>query len=249
MKCIRERFGQTGWEKSSLFDILAHRKDREGLHGQILFDGSSPPDSFKYMVGYVIQTDTICKTLTARENLMFSTNIRLPGEVSYEECVGRVTKIISDLGLNSCADTRIGTEFIRGVSGDERKRTCIGMELVLAPKIFFLNEPTIGLDATTARNIMQCLSKLSTEGCEMYYHGQAKDLLDYFSQQGYTCESHDNLADFVIIVLIDVNQKADTLEKLHLAYENSSMNKSIMELKRQQLVDDHFARRTNKKIT
>ncbi|CAF4068616.1 unnamed protein product [Rotaria sp. Silwood1] len=84
---------------------------------------------------------------------------------------------------------------------------------------------------------------------EMYYHGQAKDLLDYFSQQGYTCESHDNLADFVIIVLIDVNQKADTLEKLHLAYENSSMNKSIMELKRQQLVDDHFARRTNKKIT
>ncbi|CAF5120516.1 unnamed protein product, partial [Rotaria sp. Silwood1] len=116
---------------------------RERLHGQILFDGSPPPDSYKYMVGYVIQRDTICKTLTARENLMFSTNIRLPREVSYEERAERVTKIISDLELNSCADTRIGIEFIRGVFGDERKRTCIGMELVLAPKIFFLDEPTI----------------------------------------------------------------------------------------------------------
>ncbi|CAF4061728.1 unnamed protein product [Rotaria sordida] len=265
--------GQTGCGKSSLLDILAHRKDRRGLHGQILVDGLPPPDSFKYMVGYVIQKDTICETLTVQENLMFSANIRLPKEVSYTERVERVMKIISNLGLESCADTKIGTEFIRGVSGGERKRTCIGMELVLAPKIFFLDEPTTGLDATTARNVMQCLSDLSKEGrtiifsihqpsysifklfdtitllCqgEMYYHGQTKDLLDYFSRQSFTCESHDNPADFVINILIDAGQKVGALEKLKLAYENSSMSENIIELKRKQLAIDHFTRSTGQK--
>lgn len=97
------------------------------------------------MVGYVIQKDIICETLTVRENLMFSANIRLPKEISYSQRVARVIKIISDLGLELCADTRIGTDFERGVSGGERKRTCIGMELVLAPNMLFLDEPTTGL--------------------------------------------------------------------------------------------------------
>jgi ATP-binding cassette subfamily G (WHITE) protein 2 len=76
---------------------------------------------------------------------MFSANVRLPNDVSDDERRERVTKIIRDLGLESCADTRMGTEFLRGVSGGERKRTCIGMELVLSPKILFLDEPTTGL--------------------------------------------------------------------------------------------------------
>lgn len=96
------------------------------------------------MVGYVVQNDTICETLTVRENLMFSANIRLPGKVSYSERLEKVSKIISDFGLESCANTKIGTEFLRGVSGGERKRTCIGMELILEPKILFLDEPTTG---------------------------------------------------------------------------------------------------------
>ncbi|CAF4994422.1 unnamed protein product, partial [Rotaria magnacalcarata] len=75
---------------------------------------------------------------------MFSANIRLPRNVSHVERAERVAQIIFDLGLESCADTLIGTDFIRGVSGGERRRACIGMELVLAPKIFFLDEPTTG---------------------------------------------------------------------------------------------------------
>jgi ATP-binding cassette subfamily G (WHITE) protein 2 len=76
---------------------------------------------------------------------MFSANVRLPNDVSDDERRERVIEIIRDLGLESCADTRMGTEFLRGVSGGERKRTCIGMELVLSPKILFLDEPTTGL--------------------------------------------------------------------------------------------------------
>jgi ATP-binding cassette subfamily G (WHITE) protein 2 len=136
--------GPSGCGKSSLLDILADRKDPRGLSGQVLIDGLPPPPSFKYIVGYVVQDDIISGALSVRENLMFSANVRLPADVSVDERTARVTKVIQDLGLEACADTRMGTEALRGVSGGERKRTCIGMELVLAPKILFLDEPTTG---------------------------------------------------------------------------------------------------------
>ncbi len=103
------------------------------------------PTSYKYMVGYVVQDDIICGTLTVRENLSFSANVRLPSTVPMKERQQRVDQIIQELGLQACADTRIGTELLRGVSGGERKRTCIGMELVFSPKILFLDEPTTGI--------------------------------------------------------------------------------------------------------
>jgi len=145
-------------------DILADRKDPHGLSGQVFLDGCPPPPSFKYLVGYVVQDDIISGTLTVRENLMFSANVRLGNEVTDDERRERVNKVIEDLGLGSCADTRMGTEFLRGVSGGERRRTCIGMELVLQPKILFLDEPTTGLDASTARNVIECLQVLSETG-------------------------------------------------------------------------------------
>ena len=59
----------------------------------------------------------------------------------------------------NCADTRIGNEFIRGVSGGERKRCNIGMELIPSPGILFLDEPTTGLDASTAHSVMMLLKR------------------------------------------------------------------------------------------
>lgn len=82
--------------------------------------------------------------LTVRENLMFSANIRSPNDVPETERKARVKKVITDLGLESCADTIVGSRLLRGISGGERKRTTIGMELVLSPKILFLDEPTTG---------------------------------------------------------------------------------------------------------
>jgi ATP-binding cassette, subfamily G (WHITE), member 2 len=123
---------------------LADRKENRHLTGQVMIDGRSLPAAYKYIVGYVVQDDIISGTLTVRENLMFSANVRLPSAVLYDERKERVTKIIKDLGLMACADTYLGNEFRRGVSGGERKRTCIGMELVLSPTILFLDEPTTG---------------------------------------------------------------------------------------------------------
>jgi ATP-binding cassette subfamily G (WHITE) protein 2 len=75
---------------------------------------------------------------------MFSANVRLTGSQTMNERIELVNQIIVNLGLEKCADSRIGTHFIRGVSGGEKRRACIGMELVLSPKILFLDEPTSG---------------------------------------------------------------------------------------------------------
>ncbi|CAF3080566.1 unnamed protein product [Rotaria sp. Silwood2] len=136
--------GPSGCGKSSLLDILADRKDPKGMSGLILVDNEPRHPSFRYTVGYVVQEDICSGTLTVRENLSFSINLRMPKEVSISEKNDCVARVISELGLEACADTRVGTEFLRGVSGGEKKRTCIGMELVLSPKILFLDEPTTG---------------------------------------------------------------------------------------------------------
>jgi len=117
----------------------------QNVKGEMFIDGLPIDRSYKYMVGYVVQDDILSGTLTVKENLMFSANVRLSKEIQLNERKTRVETIIDELSLRACANTRIGTEFLRGVSGGERKRTCIGMELVLQPKILFLDEPTTGL--------------------------------------------------------------------------------------------------------
>lgn len=92
----------------------------------------------------LIIEDVISETLTVRENLLFSANVRLPHSIKANERIERVNQVIHDLDLHSCADTLVGTDFVRGVSGGEKKRTSIGMELVLYPNVLLLDEPTTG---------------------------------------------------------------------------------------------------------
>lgn len=65
------------------------------------------------------------------------------------------------MGIESCANTKIGGSIIRGISGGERKRTSIGVELVTNPPILFLDEPTTGLDSYTALKIVELISTLA----------------------------------------------------------------------------------------
>ncbi|CAF0814339.1 unnamed protein product, partial [Didymodactylos carnosus] len=109
--------------KTSLLDILADRKDRQGLTGKVLIDREPQLNDFKYRSGYVVQ-DNILITQEEKRNI--------------------VNQVICQLGLNECADSLVGTQFTRGLSGGECKRTNIGMELVVSPMIILLDEPTSG---------------------------------------------------------------------------------------------------------
>lgn len=219
--------GATGSGKSSFLDILAARKDPAGLMGVVLIDGAPQPPNFKCLSGYVVQDDVVMGTLTVRENLNFSAALRLPAYVSQKEKEQKVNKLIEELGLDRVADSRVGTQLIRGISGGERKRTNIGMELIIDPSVLFLDEPTTGLDASTANSVLLLLKRMANNGRtiilsihqprysiyrlfdsltllvngKQVYHGPAPSALDYFSDIGYTCETHNNPADFFLDVI------------------------------------------------
>ncbi|NWU04386.1 ABCG2 protein, partial [Urocynchramus pylzowi] len=219
--------GPTGSGKSSLLDILAARKDPHGLSGDILINGVPQPANFKCTSGYVVQDDVVMGTLTVRENLKFSAALRLPKSVKEQEKNERVNQIIKELGLSKVADSKVGTQFSRGVSGGERKRTNIGMELITDPAILFLDEPTTGLDASTANAVLLLLKRMSKQGRtiifsihqprysifrlfdnltllaagRVLYHGPAQHAIEYFQSIGYQCEPYNNPADFFLDVI------------------------------------------------
>ncbi|XP_058266442.1 broad substrate specificity ATP-binding cassette transporter ABCG2 isoform X1 [Hemibagrus wyckioides] len=219
--------GATGSGKSSFLDVLAARKDPKGLSGEVLIDGAPQPPNFKCLSGYVVQDDVVMGTLTVRENLRFSAALRLPTSISQKEKEEKVKRLIEELGLTKVADSRVGTQLIRGISGGERKRTNIGMELIIDPSVLFLDEPTTGLDASTANSVLSLLKRMSDHGRTIIlsihqprysiyrlfdtltllvsgrqvYHGPAQRALDYFSDIGFTCEPHNNPADFFLDVI------------------------------------------------
>ncbi|XP_069486258.1 broad substrate specificity ATP-binding cassette transporter ABCG2-like [Ambystoma mexicanum] len=219
--------GPTGCGKSSLLDVLAARKDPHGLSGEVLIDGVPQPPNFKCISGYVVQDDIVMGTLTVRENLEFSAALRLPGSVPPREKDERINQIIKELGLTKVENSKVGTAFLRGVSGGERKRTSIGMELITDPSILFLDEPTTGLDASTSNAVLLLLKRMSHQGKtiifsihqprysifklfdsltllasgRMMYHGKSQEALSYFQSIGYICESHNNPGDFFLDII------------------------------------------------
>ena len=137
-------------------------------------------------------------------------------------------RVIARLRLGKCADTVIGTEGLRrGISGGERKRTNVAIELVTSPALLFLDEPTSGLDSFTSLEVLKCLKELASDGrgvvCTIHqpssdlfslfdellflsegrvaYQGPAEAAMDYFLQLGHACPENYNPADFFIKVL------------------------------------------------
>ncbi|XP_064419137.1 broad substrate specificity ATP-binding cassette transporter ABCG2-like [Latimeria chalumnae] len=219
--------GPTGSGKTSLLDVLAARKDPYGLFGEVLIDGAPQPKNFKCISGYVTQNDVVMGTLTVKENLLFSAALRLPNSISFMDKEERVNHIIEELGLTKVINSKVGTEFIRGVSGGERRRTSIGMELITEPPVLFLDEPTTGLDASTANAVLTLLKRLSNRertiifsihqprysifklfdsltllaNGKVLYHGQSAEAQEYFASLGYECESFNNPADFFLDII------------------------------------------------
>uniref|UniRef100_A0A6Q2XHR2 ABC transporter domain-containing protein n=1 Tax=Esox lucius TaxID=8010 RepID=A0A6Q2XHR2_ESOLU len=242
--------GATGSGKSSFLDVLAARKDPAGLTGEVLIDGAPQPPNFKCLSGYVVQDDVVMGTLTVRENFRFSAALRLPSSISNKEKEDRINRLIEELGLTKVADSRVGTQLIRGISGGERKRTNIGMELIINPTVLFLDEPTTGLDASTANSVLLLLKRMSSHGRtiilsihqprysiyrlfdsltllvngKQVYHGPAQSTLDYFSNIGYTCEPHNNPADFFLDV---INGDSTSVSSNQIQKGDASVRESI----------------------
>ena len=100
--------------------------------------------------------------MSVRECLEFAAKLKLGG--SYEDKMKRVNDIITELRLQKCSSTKIGGALIKGVSGGERKRAAIGVELITDPMLLFLDEPTTGLDSYIAINVVETMKELALSG-------------------------------------------------------------------------------------
>ena len=105
--------------------------------GSIKFNGALPSDEVvRSLCSYVTQDDdALLPSLTVRETLRFAAGLRLPKWMSKQEKIKRAEDIILKLGLKDCADNIIGDEFVKGISGGERRRVTIAVQILTEPKI------------------------------------------------------------------------------------------------------------------
>uniref|UniRef100_A0A0D9VSM9 ABC transporter G family member 5 n=1 Tax=Leersia perrieri TaxID=77586 RepID=A0A0D9VSM9_9ORYZ len=157
--------GASGSGKSTLIDALANRIAKESLHGSVTLNGD-PVDShlLKVISAYVRQEDLLYPMLTVEETLMFAAEFRLPRSLPTREKQKRVKELIKQLGLGNAANTIIGDEGHRGVSGGERRRVSIGVDIIHDPIVLFLDEPTSGLDSTSAFMVVTVLKQIAQSG-------------------------------------------------------------------------------------
>ena len=110
------------------------------------------------------QDDLLLGTLSVRETITYSALLRLPSSLSKEEIDGTVEATIVEMGLQDCADGIVGNWHMRGLSGGEKKRLSIALEILTRPRLLFLDEPTSGLDSASAFFVMQTLRNIAGDG-------------------------------------------------------------------------------------
>lgn len=153
--------GPSGAGKSSLLNALAAQVPKSKnieLTGALEANGRDARDGGGFRKAYVQQEDVFYSQLTVRETL--ETAAKLGGA---EDVVKTTNALLKDLGLQACADTRVGDAKTRGISGGEKKRLALGVQLVGAPSVIFADEPTSGLDSFQAQRVMETLSNLARE--------------------------------------------------------------------------------------
>ncbi len=115
------------------------------MTGDVLVNGRHTKLSYG-MAAYVTQQDDLIGTLTVQETIYYSANLRLPDRMPKADKKAIIESVIVEMGLHDCANTAIGNWHLRGLSGGERRRVSIALEILTRPRMLFLDEPTSGLD-------------------------------------------------------------------------------------------------------
>ncbi|GME93454.1 unnamed protein product [[Candida] boidinii] len=240
--------GPSGSGKSSLLNLISGRVSsslmtRYSSSGKVYFNEYAVNDKvIRSICSYVSQDDdNLLSSITVKETLMFAARLRLSRSgLSYSQIENRVMGIILKLGLRDCQNTLIGSELVKGVSGGEKRRVSIGIQLLNDPKVLFLDEPTSGLDSFTASSILEILENLTKEGKtvimtihqprfdlfnrfgsvlllakggQVGFNGSPNELVEYFNKLGYPVPTFTNAADHVLDI-ISYNMQNEPISRI-----------------------------------
>ncbi|GAA5870410.1 hypothetical protein JCM8547_004025 [Rhodosporidiobolus lusitaniae] len=226
--------GPSGAGKSSLLQILAGRLNSGSFSdfsslGSITLNGHPFDSSLSSLVAFCQQEDDHhLPALTVRETLRYAARLRLGRERTLAQCDARAEEVLRMLGLKQCADNIGGNDLLKGISGGEKRRLSLAVELLSDPAVLYADEPLSGLDAYTARNVSQSLRDLANQGRTIVvsvhqprtdiwktfdnvlllakggltaYSGSTSDILKAFEAVGETCPRDFNPADFILDVV------------------------------------------------
>ncbi|KAL4552298.1 hypothetical protein Ndes2526B_g06517 [Nannochloris sp. 'desiccata'] len=159
--------GPSGCGKTSVLDCLSGRKTSGIIDpkAKIHYNGSSASqDYLRKNVGYTEQQDTLLSMLTPFEMLLYTSELKHSRHQPLSDKKSQVLGLLTQLGLNECKNTVIGSPTRRGISGGEAKRVNIGLALITSPKVLFIDELTSGLDSFTAHNAVEVVNNLKHSG-------------------------------------------------------------------------------------
>ncbi len=156
--------GASGSGKSTLLNVL--NGTEKPSSGRVLINGidiHENPEQVEGIIGFIPQDDLLMEDLTVFENLFFAARLCF-GHHSKEQITERVEKVLVSLGLSETRDLKVGSPMEKTISGGQRKRLNIGLELLREPAILFVDEPTSGLSSRDSENIMDLLKELALRG-------------------------------------------------------------------------------------
>ncbi|WP_035840684.1 FHA domain-containing protein [Kitasatospora azatica] len=159
-KCLLAVAGPSGSGKSTLLNALTGLRPAD--QGTVRYDGRDLYRDYAELrrrIGLVPQDDILHTQLTVRRALGYAAELRFPGDTAPAEREARIAEVIGELGLDKRADL-----VISSLSGGQRKRVSVALELLTKPSLLFLDEPTSGLDPGMDRSVMQMLRALADEG-------------------------------------------------------------------------------------
>jgi len=231
--------GPSGAGKSSLLNAISGRLQENScseLVGSISVNHVRYQKNMSEISAYVMQDTCMFPFSTVAETLEFRKQMLMHHFDNEDEANHRVRLVAEELQLNHLKKTIIGNESKRGLSGGEKKRVNIALDLLKDRPILFLDEPTSGLDAFQALNVVTVLKDLANKGrtviCTIHqprssivelfddvilltagkcvYNGPANEVVEYFSNLGFFCPFNHNVADFLLDT-ISIDQR--TIEK------------------------------------
>jgi ABC transport system ATP-binding/permease protein len=176
--------GASGSGKTTLLTLLSGQE--KPSDGEIKINNlslSQNSDDLKGVIGFVPQDDLLMEDLTVYENLYYNARLCFKG-LDNVEITNKITKTLGSLGLHEIADIKVGSPLNKKISGGQRKRLNIALELIREPHVLFLDEPTSGLSSRDSENVMDLLKELTFRGKLIFVviHQPSSDIFKMFDR-------------------------------------------------------------------